>query len=398
MKSLSSSACNEVLKEAYRFSHKTISYIKNSIETCGSENIFICGSISRNEALPMCDIDLVSIGKSSFNLNMNSYPATGFDRLDRLQIDNETSAQRLLDCMSPEAGFLDSRPLIGKPHSFFEKFNSHDYLTNKFIVEYHDSRLFNDRSSFTDYNLKYTPGGYRDILLINIGARAIGQENHYYESEIVQSIKYICDLIPLDSITEQDIINCIAFVMATKSNILMSHQNTDTRGRTQLNNETLQETLRFISQHNMISCLPIDMESFWGAYKSVKQLICVFVDCLYRYISQNNKHLIWEQTKAYLSLINTSPPYTSAQIGIDEEFFPIISVAIHFKYFDKSQLLQLAVRFSKDPGHYYTNRLLAKSDSVDKSLLTFMLDNSTFAIDKWTNDRYKGQIRQRIYN
>lgn len=76
------------------------------------KDAYIGGSISRYEALPMSDVDIVYFGptKRLKDLNLEK-----IDRVDNFAL-TDPVVERLFTCVSPEVGFLDSRPIDGEVH------------------------------------------------------------------------------------------------------------------------------------------------------------------------------------------------------------------------------------------------------------------------------------------
>ena len=87
----------------------------------------IGGSISRYEALPMSDVDIVYFGptKKLGGLNLEK-----IDRIDNFAL-TDPVVERLFTCVSPEVGFLDSRPINGEIHKYYRRHNEKQFLLNR---------------------------------------------------------------------------------------------------------------------------------------------------------------------------------------------------------------------------------------------------------------------------
>ena len=138
-----------VFKRSKEFSANIIKKLKGYKEL---KNVYICGSILRREALPMSDADLMYFGKH--NKKIGCLKIDKIDRIDNIALKSKF-AKRLLTCMSPESGFLDSKPLLSgkKNHFYFKIYNNKQHLINRFVWEY-NYRFFNERSNNKGYNLK----------------------------------------------------------------------------------------------------------------------------------------------------------------------------------------------------------------------------------------------------
>ena len=383
-----------IFNEAYLNSNHVIRTLKELYKNHDKSMIFIGGSVSRLEALPMSDIDLVSIGDSP-KIDKSTFNDKKFDRIDNLNIHNVNQAQRMLDCMSPEGGFIDSIPITEINNPFYNHFNSRPYLINKLIYEYFNSRLFNDRTNKDGYNLKYTPGGYRDILIINICSRIFNHNTNRDCPEIQFSISNLKKNITYKG-NYSEILNDIAFVMFTKTLILSSFRDSTSRGFTQLNQSTLETA--FNTNNEFVSVMPKSIKQFWSQYYHAKKSIRNFVDETLENIMGQFKNNIWEETKNYLYVINAKNTEGLANDFFQSDFFPILSALIQGNLIGHERIHELAVRFHKDCGHYYTNRLIAKSRVVSVSTLKYMITNSRFALDDYTNTRYIRIIEQKINN
>jgi hypothetical protein len=76
--------------------------------------------------------------------------------------------------------------------------------------------------------------------------------------------------------------------------------------------------------------------------------------------------------------------------------FPIFACLIYSKRLSSSQLGILQEMASNDPGHNYTNRLLAKSPLIPKESLLLLYKQNVFALDSATNDRYRSLVKSRM--
>lgn len=356
------------------------------------KDAFICGSVSRYEALPMSDVDIMYFGK---NKKLKKLSIDEIDRIDDIKVDTET-AEKLLTSMSPEAGFLDSKPICGsKYHKYHRAYNDSQYLLNKFIWEYH-YRFLNERSNDqTGYNLKYSVGAYRDILLVNLFARFLNNKKNSSRPEILQSIEKIKKIIKYDY---KVLLEGIATVMITKCAVLLAHASTDSRGRTQLNNETLKQTFKF--DKNFADYFRSNKGEFWKKYLNSRKVIKVFLDKIHDYINENHKDLLYDYIKTAVGILNGKESENLEEI-LDKKvanYFPVLASIIFNKRCSSKMLSRIVKKYSNDPSRYYTNRLVIKSIKVDFKTLRFLLENSKFALDDWTNKRYKKIILNKLKN
>jgi len=378
---------DKVFKHCKDFSSSIIRRLQKE-ETL--KDTFICGSISRYEALPMSDIDIIYFGKHK---ELKKLSIDGIDRIDDIKVDTKT-AKRLLTNMSPESGFLDSRPIRGsKYHKYHGTYNDNQYLLNRFIWDYH-YRFLNERSDDqTGYNLKYSVGAYRDIFLVNLFARFLNNKKNSNRPEILQSIEKIKKVIEYDY---KVLLESIATIMITKYAVLLAHASTDSRGRTQLNNETLKQTFKL--DKNFADYFKNNKSEFWNKYLNSKKVVKVFLDKIYNYIDEDHKDLFYDYIKTAVDILNNKESKNLEEI-LDKKVanhFPVLaSIVLNERCFSK-MLLRIAKKCSGDPSHYYTNRLIIKSTKVDFKTLRFLLKNSKFALDDWTNERYKKIILNKL--
>ena len=148
------------------------------------------------------------------------------------------------------------------------------------------------------------------------------------------------------------------------------------------------------------SFLPKSKELFWSKYFHAKNNIKNFIDNTLSNIMTLFKNEIWEESKQYLSLINTEKLRIRNLKDdiLQSDYHPILSALIQGNLINNEQINELALKFQNDSGHYYTNRLLAKSSKTSQNTLKFMLMNSRFAIDNYTNSRYIKLIERSLKN
>jgi len=355
------------------------------------EGVYVGGSISRYEALPMSDLDLVYFGggKEFKNADLKE-----IDRIDNFSLTN-FMAGRLFACMSPECGLLDSRPLHGSHHLYYESHNKKEFLVNRLLWEYTFSRVFNERSSQEGYNLKYSIGAYRDILFINWFARIISPSLNFHEKkpEIVRSINIIDGILKF---SPNEILDDIAFIMFTKSVVLCAHADTNSRGRTPLNERTLNAAIKCNAYFG--SFFKKDPDLFWKKYMASKQRINEFLDKIFQYTLKENNVTIYDYIKLALAMAQKKKSY-KAHLLLKEkesETFPVRACMIFNKQTSPATLREIAEICVNDPGHFYTNRLIAKSPSVDNATLRLLLEKSRFAIDSSTNNRYRKLVQDKL--
>ena len=122
---------DNVFNRSKNFSHNIIERLQK-VDTLN--NAFICGSVSRYEAFHMADIDILYFGKCN---NLEVINIENVDRIDYIRMD-DIIANRLIENMSPESGFLDCKPILGNQnHKFYSRYNDSQFLLNRFIWEYH---------------------------------------------------------------------------------------------------------------------------------------------------------------------------------------------------------------------------------------------------------------------
>ncbi len=355
---------------------------------------YICGSVSRLEALPMSDFDVVYFGPRRV---IGSMEVDEIDRIDNFAL-TDPVAERLFACMSPEAGFLDSRPLDGEPHKYYELHNGRQAILNRFLWEYTYSRSFNERSSDAGYNLKYSVGAYRDILLFNWFARTIDNSLSHEKPEILESIDKIASVMKISSDDKCSLLESIAFIMLTKSAVLSAHSLTSTRGRTSLNAETLKVTMR--ADRFFANAIDNNEKIFWREYLRSKEQIGNFLNQLFDYALRTHGSLVYDYITLALRLSKGGEPESIKSLLADNQsaMFPVMACILFDQRLSASLLMEIAGRCSGDPGHYYTNRLIAKSPIADNAILRFLLNKSRFSIDYSTNERYRALINERLTN
>lgn len=377
----------EIFKHSETFSQTVIQRLRT--ENLKRES-YICGSVLRLEALPMSDVDLIYFGDKQ---EVGNIKYDDIDRVDNLVIDNYV-ANRLLDSMSPESGFLDSRSILGKKdHKYYKKFNKPQYLINRFIWSY-NFRFLNERSdNITGFNLKYSVGAYRDILLINWFARFLDDKVDRKKPEILQSIEKIKKAIKYNY---DDLIESIAVIMIVKSRILYTHRRTSSRGRTQLNEETLQET--FEKDALFSKFFNHDKDLFFNKYLESKNIIKEFLQTIYEHVIKKYNNLIFDHVQFAIDILSNKANIDFSAIFNQDKFnsFPVYAAMILKNKIDPGLLFKIAKKITNDPGHFYTNRLIAKSSIANKQTLKYVLQNSKFAIDDWTNERYKNVIAEKL--
>ena len=378
---------NTVFKYNKDFSRNILGKLRENIELYDT---YICGSVMRCEALPMSDVDLVYFGK--YNKKINNIKIDKIDRVDNLYLGSGV-AKRLYDCMSPEAGFLDSKPLNGgTDHQYYDCFNSKENLLNKFIWEY-NYRFLNERSNKNGYNLKYSIGAYRDILLINLFGRFLKEKNNYTEPEILDSIKKIKENIKFDY---SKLLESIELIMLTKSTVLLAHAETISRGRTQLTIKTLKKTFLYDKEFGNIT--KNNPKKFLHKYLECKKCLENFLDEIYKYINKRYKNYIYNSIITSLDIINSKNiiPFEKILKQETSDNFPVQASIITNKKCPSTILEKIARKNYNDVGHFCTNRLIAKSPKTNNRTLIFMLANSKFALDDWTNKRYRTIIKKRL--
>ena len=156
-----------------------------------SASVFVFGSIRRGECLPQGDVDVVLHVPVDDDLRdaREALECIGrecnMDKVDVLHVDESTALHEIAEGRSPDAGYLDVVPVTVTPYGAkvsqvlkecCEEYNRPSQLALRLICEYYFSRKFNDRSVGDEINLKYTPGGYRDILFLDLYSRIVQGE------------------------------------------------------------------------------------------------------------------------------------------------------------------------------------------------------------------------------
>ncbi|MDN5202395.1 hypothetical protein QQ008_13495 [Fulvivirgaceae bacterium BMA10] len=352
------------------------------------------GSLSRMEALPMSDLDVVFLGESDETLDQKDW--NEFDRIDCVKVKDNKQGARMMQCMTPEAGFLDSIPITRFENIFYDMFNEDIFLINKLAFEYNFSRLFNDRSENSDHNLKYSPGGYRDILLINWCSRILGDSNYQKDtSEIVHSIRVLYEILGF-KIDQDKLLDAIAYIMIVKSWILITHSHSETRGFTSLNRITVQNAIRY-KNNPFAKIMTLSVNETLVRYSLSKKLVGQFLDSLVEFVLKSQRDKFFTETYVLLNIIQHREVQNEAvSKHLNSDFYPLIATMILTKNLDASHLHYLAQRFTNDPGHYYTNRLILKNEDTSQETIEMMLCESRFALDEFTNRRYLDLARKKL--
>lgn len=379
----------KVFDKCIKFSNETRNSIIVQID---SSETYLAGSVSRNEALPMSDIDVVYFGGKG---KLDFLEVKNIDRIDDLCIPNEKSADLLLSRMSPEAGFLDSVPLNKLHHKYYDKFRCIENLVSKSLWEYEYSRRFNERSTEQGLNMKYSVGGYRDILIINLLARCFLLDRYEDKPEIYQSIEILSAELQLSKVRKKEVLNGIALIMLTKSVVLMAGRTTSSKGRTLLNIGTLNETFR---QYSWLSMISPTSQSYLKKYNSAKQVVSKFTLDAANLIKRICKENLLESVKLALECAVGVRHISVLDVEKNSELnvFPVFACLIHNPSINSAELERLQEIASDDPGHYYTNRLLAKSQNASYHLLSSLKRNARFALDSRTDMRYKSLVAHRL--
>ncbi|PHX56877.1 hypothetical protein CP500_003120 [Tychonema bourrellyi FEM_GT703] len=379
----------KVFDKCIKFSNDTR---KSLLAQIDSFDTYLAGSVSRSEALPMSDLDVVYFGDEG---KLDLVEVKNIDRIDDLCIPDENSADLLLLRMSPEAGFLDSVPLNNHHHKYYDKFRSIPHLVSKSLWEYEYSRRFNERSTDGGINMKYSVGGYRDILIINLLARCLLPDRDEDNPEIYQSIEILSAELQLSKVRKKQVLNAIALIMLTKSVVLMAGRTTSSKGQTLLNIGTLNETFR---QYSWLSMISLNSPSYLSKYNSAKHVVSKFTLDAANLIKRICKENILESVKIALECAVGSRNISVLDVEKNSELnvFPVFACLIHNPSINSAELERLREIASDDPGHYYTNRLLAKSQNASYHLLCSLKSNARFALDRRTDMRYKSLVANRL--
>ena len=344
----------------------------------------------------MSDVDIVLPGPCE---KAHAITLDGMDRLDILCIPKE-APDRLLMCRSPESGFLDALPIHGGSPStaHYKSFNTRQNLLNKFIWSYKYSRVFDDRSTNHEINLKYSPGCYRDVLFIDHLARFL---NGRWPSgldgsapEIIGATTQVCKYIGTSA---PPVLESIAFVMLVKSTVLQAHASTPHRGRTQLNEETLSHALQ--CNNLLATTLKAKGGNFWAIYQQSRNNLKRVLKTSFTRVLCEYPEMIYDDISIALKAANGQcvGPLETLLDNPQWDTFPIAVCILAEKTTTATTIRRMAERYHADPGQQYTNRLIAKSPLTNKDTLVFMRDNAKFAFDAWTQSRYTRLIEERLH-
>ncbi|MEG3862644.1 hypothetical protein [Microcoleus sp. herbarium12] len=340
----------------------------------------------------MSDLDVVYFGHEG---KLDLVEVNYIDRIDDLSIPDDNSADLLLSRMSPEAGFLDSVPLNNHHHKYYDKFRSIPHLVSKSLWEYEYSRRFNERSNDGGINMKYSVGGYRDILIINLLSRCLKSERYEDNPEIYHSIEILSTELQLSEVRKKQILNGVALIILTKSVVLMAGRTTPFKGRTLLNMSTLDEAFQ---QYPWLSIISPSSQSYLREYNSAKHVVSKFTLDAAELIKRICKENLLESVKIALECAVGSRHISVLDVELNSELniFPVFACLIHNPSINSAELERLREIASDDPGHYYTNRLLAKSQNASEYLLSRLKSNARFALDRRTDMRYRSLVANRL--
>ena len=377
---------SEVTKFSYLFSRR----IERNIIAQKADPPLLAGSVSRYEALPMSDLDIVAFGDKDISIK----PPSNIDRLDVLTIPDYSSAEQLLTRQSPEAGFLDCRTTNGDDGPYKHKFNENNRLLNRVLWDFIFSRRYNDRSCSDSINLKYSPGGYRDILILNLIARCIDYKTNLKQPEILRSLQIISKEFRIGKHELSTLESAIGTIMTFKSATLFATRNQPDRGRVNLDSHSVE---LFCSHFSGSLSDGVSASAALNIYKNAKLILDSFIrkiiKILYReFHSQFPKYLcsLYEQN-LWIKELAVSDLSNSRELNN----FPVAAALILETCLTENEQLSLASLIENDIGHNYTRRLLAKSPFSTKELLIYLLGQK-FAIDGWTNLRYVELVKTRL--
>jgi len=382
-----------------------------------SSSVFVFGSTRRYECLPQGDLDVVVHTpnvRQWFQVREALDAVRCRHNLDKIEIFMVNKAMPLIDIVNgqtPDAGCLDVLPVVISFEGLWiakllqtctNLYNDPHRLAIKMLSEYYFSRMYNNRSQGLDINLKYTPGGYRDILYLDLYARIFGGANYKGVPEIRESIGRVVHDLQLGSEDAQMLKWAVAWVIQVKSAILDLCSGTQHRGRAPMNLATA--TLLTKSRYRSVLALPslVTPEEIVSRHLTATRTLSATIDRLvslsdgplWSYLPDSDRKVANTIRGIWLGDVEAVSRATHS-IG-SAAHYGILSALICTDVLDAPMLDTLARTVASQPSYVYLNRLLIKSAKTHITTIKYILDNNRISWDAAVEKRYRALAKRRV--
>ena len=275
----------------------------------------------------------------------------------------------------------------------------------RLICEYYFSRKFNDRSVGDEINLKYTPGGYRDILFLDLYSRIVqgeGWRGLMHGPEIEYGLDTVSSALGLSRERAVALRRAVKWVAFVKSAVLDLFSETELRGRAPMS----LAVARLLSESRYYSSLMLESsattEDIIGLHRSANVTIAEVVDGLvmsshnsvWEYMDGDQRELartvrgIWLEDAGY---VKRGVEYSKECVD-----YGVLSALICTNAAGPSWLDNVARRVASRPGYMYLNRLLLKNEQTSIATLKYIVKNNQIALDGAVDGRYRELGEDRI--
>lgn len=381
-----------------------------------SASVFCFGSFRRAEILPQSDLDVVV--RCAVDLRQpisHALQAAGvslnLDKVDVSYLADFEPLERIAACQSPEAGFLDTRslfiqpgdePFAGRLAWCRDFYNSPDVLAVKLIFERYYARAGNDRSVGADINLKYTPGGYRDVMLLDLyGRMRLPRILDPLEPEYLQQFSIVSDDLSWAKNRTAALFRAVNWLLAVKSALLDVFHRTPLRGRAPLNLQTATLLASSGAAARLADFAVVTPTEILAEHARSRRHVNDAVEQLFSLENPFLRDALGER-RAIAMLIDQlwrsdpSAAATTRRLLPESTCYPLLASYLFSGAARPADVDELARNHAREAGLRFLNRLLIKHPLTPRSTLRFIAEQNRISLTDEVDARYRDLVQHRL--